>query len=106
VINNITKIPVDVLAQKRLISQCSIAERLAWAQPRQSKCYEDIVYSLLGMFDVHMPLVYGEGREKAFDRLRREIEYQVQNGADPYHHYQSEQREGQHTSSQSVEVPD
>jgi len=30
-------------------------------------------YSLLGIFDVHIPLILGEGREKAFKRLREEI---------------------------------
>ena len=31
-------------------------------------------YSLLGIFDIHMPLIYGERREKAFKRLREEID--------------------------------
>ncbi|KAH8704534.1 hypothetical protein GQ44DRAFT_753179 [Phaeosphaeriaceae sp. PMI808] len=30
---------------------------------------EDIAYSLLGIFDIHMPLIYGEGKEKALKRL-------------------------------------
>ena len=33
---------------------------------------EDIAYCLLGLFDVNMPLLYGEGR-KAFVRLQHEI---------------------------------
>ena len=36
-------------------------------------CEEDEAYSLLGIFDVYMPLIYGEGRENAFKRLREEI---------------------------------
>jgi hypothetical protein len=35
---------------------------------------EDKAYSLLGMFNVHIPLIYGEGEENAFKRLRRKIE--------------------------------
>jgi hypothetical protein len=34
---------------------------------------EDRAYSLLGIFDISMPLIYGEGREKAILRLRKEI---------------------------------
>ncbi|KAF3048922.1 hypothetical protein E8E11_009876 [Didymella keratinophila] len=34
---------------------------------------EDIAYSLLGIFDVNMPLLYGEGKLKAFRRLQEEI---------------------------------
>ena len=34
---------------------------------------EDKVYSLLGIFNVFIPLLYAEGREKAFTRLREEI---------------------------------
>lgn len=35
---------------------------------------EDAAYALLGIFDVYMTLLYGEGREKAFDRLQKKIE--------------------------------
>ena len=33
-----------------------------------------MAYSLLGIFDVNMPLIYGEGKEKALKRLKEEIE--------------------------------
>jgi len=33
-----------------------------------------MAYSLLGIFDVNMPLIYGEGRERALKRLREEID--------------------------------
>jgi hypothetical protein len=45
-------------------------------QGRKAKRDEDYVYSLLGLFDIQMPLLYGEGREKAFARLEREIALQ------------------------------
>jgi hypothetical protein len=35
---------------------------------------EDMVYSLLGIFDVCMPLIYGEGRDNARGRLREAID--------------------------------
>jgi len=51
----------------------SVHERMAWAETRETTCKEDKAYSLLGIFDVNMPLIYGEGKEKALKRLREEI---------------------------------
>jgi hypothetical protein len=51
----------------------TVDERMLWARGRNTKREEDAAYSLLGIFDVQMPLLYGEGREKAWHRLRREI---------------------------------
>ncbi|RMZ81455.1 hypothetical protein DV738_g2179, partial [Chaetothyriales sp. CBS 135597] len=51
---------------------CSIAMRMSWVARRQTTRVEDMAYCLLGLFDVHMPLIYGEGR-KAFMRLQLEI---------------------------------
>jgi hypothetical protein len=39
---------------------------------------EDKAYSLFGLFNVYMPLIYGEGRENAFKRLREEIDKPLQ----------------------------
>ncbi|KAH7408790.1 heterokaryon incompatibility protein-domain-containing protein [Phaeosphaeria sp. MPI-PUGE-AT-0046c] len=50
----------------------SIAKRMAWASRRQTTRTEDMAYCLLGIFDVNMPLLYGEGK-KAFLRLQEEI---------------------------------
>ncbi|CAD6587846.1 MAG: hypothetical protein ASARMPREDX12_003026 [Alectoria sarmentosa] len=50
----------------------SIATRMSWASSRKTTRVEDIAYSLLGLFEVNMPLLYGEG-EKAFERLQHEI---------------------------------
>ncbi|RYP84835.1 hypothetical protein DL769_001098 [Monosporascus sp. CRB-8-3] len=57
---------------KRLVSAASVAERMSWAAGRITIRVEDMVYCLLGIFDVNMPLLYGEG-EKAFVRLQEEI---------------------------------
>ncbi|ORX93522.1 hypothetical protein BCR34DRAFT_677790, partial [Clohesyomyces aquaticus] len=51
----------------------SIEERFSWTKDRQTTYKEDRAYSLLGMFDICMPLLYGEGEEKAFRRLRKKI---------------------------------
>ena len=47
---------------------------MSWAEKRETTRKEDEAYSLLGIFDVYMPLIYGEGRENAFKRLREEID--------------------------------
>jgi len=51
----------------------SVAARMSWASRRKTTRGEDRAYSLLGIFDVQMPLLYGEGAEKAFIRLQQEI---------------------------------
>jgi hypothetical protein len=72
-IHEITKIAVSALRGTSL-SQFSVEERLSWSENRQTTHKEDKVYSLLGIFDVHMPLIYGEGEENAFTRLREAID--------------------------------
>jgi hypothetical protein len=56
------------------MSQFSVEERMSWAADRQTTKEEDKAYSLLGIFEVHMPLIYGEGQRNSFRRLREEIE--------------------------------
>jgi hypothetical protein len=84
-IHRITGVPVEVLQDSGLlISDFNIKERLSWARDRQAKRDEDHEYALLGLFDIHMPLLYGEGREKARARLEREIWSMVDhNGSEP-----------------------
>ena len=71
-IEEITRIPQHVLQGGNLF-ETSVEERLSWADTRSTKREEDLAYSLLGIFSVHMPLIYGEGRKNAFLRLHREI---------------------------------
>ncbi|KAL8997680.1 MAG: hypothetical protein Q9169_003087 [Polycauliona sp. 2 TL-2023] len=56
----------------RDLSQYSIAQRMSWASKRVTTRIEDLSYCLLGLFEVNMPLLYGEG-PKAFMRLQEEI---------------------------------
>lgn len=65
----ITKIDPPHL--KQWDSAC-VAQKMSWASGRETSRVEDMAYSLLGLFDVNMPLLYGEGR-KAFYRLQLEI---------------------------------
>jgi hypothetical protein len=73
-IHEITGIAVEVLRDAALLPQFSIDERMSWAAGRQTKREEDSAYSLLGIFDIHIPLIYGEGKHKAMIRLRKEIQ--------------------------------
>ncbi|KAI6002240.1 heterokaryon incompatibility protein-domain-containing protein [Pisolithus orientalis] len=50
----------------------NIAQILSWAADCKTTRVEDRAYSLLGLFDVNMPILYGEG-SKAFRRLQFEI---------------------------------
>jgi hypothetical protein len=72
-IHEITGLPISALQGERL-SQFSVKQRLSWIEPRQTKLEEDLAYSLLGIFDVDLPLRYGEGKVKAFERLQIEID--------------------------------
>jgi hypothetical protein len=67
-----TGIDIDTLKDPDCRMRNSIARRMSWAAGRQATRVEDIAYSLLGIFDVNIGLVYGEG-EKAFFRLQQEI---------------------------------
>lgn len=58
---------------KAPLAKFGIDERMSWAKMRQTKRGEDKAYSLLGLFNVSMPLIYGEGEDKAFRRLQKEI---------------------------------
>jgi hypothetical protein len=69
----VTKIPVEALRGQRL-SNFSIDVRLSWAAERTTTFREDKIYSLLGIFGVLIPLLYGEGETQAEVRLREEIE--------------------------------
>jgi hypothetical protein len=62
---------VEVL-QGQDLEHVSVAKRMCWASKRKTTGVEDIAYCLLGVFDINMPLLYGEGN-KAFLRLQEEI---------------------------------
>lgn len=57
-IHEVTRIPVTVLLGADL-SAFDVSERLLWAQGRETMRPEDMAYSLLGIFGIHMSLIYG-----------------------------------------------
>jgi hypothetical protein len=70
IISSATGINEDILREGGMLSLCSIARRMSWASRRVTTRSEDIAYSLMGLFDVHMPVLYGEGGAGAFRRLQ------------------------------------
>ena len=71
-ISSITSIEERYLARIQSLSDASIAKRMSWVSRRKTTRTEDLAYCLLGIFDISMPLLYGEG-DKAFFRLQEEI---------------------------------
>jgi hypothetical protein len=69
----ITGIPSRALRGSPL-ADFSVTERMLWAETRQTTREEDIAYSLLGIFEVYMPLIYSEGRTNAVARLQEAID--------------------------------
>lgn len=73
-----TNIPQDVLkgqsttAIRLQLDSHSIAMKMSWAAGRATTRPEDMAYSLLGIFDINMPMLYGEGH-RAFTRLQEEL---------------------------------
>ncbi|KAK4450158.1 hypothetical protein QBC34DRAFT_76996 [Podospora aff. communis PSN243] len=75
VVESVTGIPSVYLKSLGLfdLRSASVAQRMAWAARRQTRRSEDMAYSLLGIFDISMAMIYGEGGEQAFRRLQIEI---------------------------------
>jgi ankyrin repeat protein len=72
-LSDITSIPVEALERKRLLAQYDVEERLSWAKARLTTREEDSAYALLGLFDLFMSPIYGEGKVHAMKRLRENI---------------------------------
>lgn len=71
-ISELSGIDINVVNGTIPLQSISVAQRMSWAATRVTSRVEDIAYSLMGIFQVNMPLLYGEG-EKAFLRLQQEI---------------------------------
>ncbi|KID74144.1 Vegetative incompatibility protein HET-E-1 [Metarhizium brunneum] len=71
IIAEITRIDQQVLSTC-VWDDVSIAAIMSWAANRRTTRVEDEAYCLTGLFNVNMPLIYGEGRN-AFYNLQLEI---------------------------------
>lgn len=72
----ITWIQPTVLTNELPCSDICVSQRMRWASRRKTTGVEDEAYCLMGLLDVHMPTIYGEGR-LAFQRLQEEIMKQL-----------------------------
>ncbi|ETS84967.1 hypothetical protein PFICI_02992 [Pestalotiopsis fici W106-1] len=70
---------ISLIAYQGRLNDLSVAQRMSWVSRRTTARTEDMAYCLLGLFDVNMPMIYGEG-DKAFIRLQEEI---CKNSSDP-----------------------
>ncbi|KAK6068065.1 het domain protein [Seiridium cupressi] len=70
-IQEITGVPAEFFTGES-ICDASVAQRMSWAAGRKTTRVEHMAYCLLGLFDVNIPLLYGEGKN-AFRRLQEEI---------------------------------
>ncbi|RAK99543.1 HET-domain-containing protein [Aspergillus ibericus CBS 121593] len=62
----------DITENKESLRSICVAQKMSWAATRRTSRMEDAAYCLLGLFSVHMPILYGEGNA-AFIRLQEEI---------------------------------
>ncbi|KAF2167492.1 hypothetical protein M409DRAFT_22301 [Zasmidium cellare ATCC 36951] len=68
-----TSIDGRILRGHKPVQWASVAQRMSWASRRSTSRPEDAAYCLLGLFDLKMPLLYGEGGPNAFRRLQEQI---------------------------------
>lgn len=71
-LSEITRIQTKALVGTEPLSAFSVAQKMSWASKRKTTRDEDIAYCMIGIFDINMPMLYGEGR-KAFTRLQEHI---------------------------------
>jgi hypothetical protein len=81
-IHEITQIPIQAL-RGNPFSDFSIAERKGWAAHRQTTEEEDMVYCLLGLCEVSMSPIYGEGKRAALKRLEMTVKEFSKDSGEP-----------------------
>jgi len=72
ILEEITRVPQHILKEGLSSNRPCVAQIMSWAANRTTTRVEDRAYSLMGLLDVNMPMLYGEGK-KAFQRLQLEI---------------------------------
>ena len=72
IISSVTRIDQLVLSSRLKIQSASVAQKFSWAATRETSREEDSAYCLLGLLNVNMPMLYGEGK-RSFYRLQLEL---------------------------------
>jgi hypothetical protein len=71
VLEDLTGIPATILTGQKPLRITGVEDRIRWVvDSRETTREEDMAYCLVGLLDISMPAIYGEGREWAFKRLR------------------------------------
>lgn len=71
-LSHITGVSADYLIGNKPLRAASVAQKTSWLSKRLTHRVEDMAYSVVGIFDIHMPFIYGEGAH-AFLRLQEAI---------------------------------
>ena len=72
ILESITRVPQHILKEGLSSNHPCVAQIMSWAANRTTTRVEDRAYSIMGLLDVNMPMLYGEGK-KSFHRLQLEI---------------------------------
>jgi hypothetical protein len=72
VIVEATRIDPKFILNRETIEEASVGTKFSWTAARKTTRAEDMAYCMLGIMQVNMPMLYGEG-ERAFHRLQLEI---------------------------------
>ncbi|KAM0339563.1 hypothetical protein ACHAPU_010862 [Fusarium lateritium] len=84
-ISQITGIDSAYLSGQKDPRRASVSEKMSWLSNRNTRRVEDMAYCMLGLLDVKMDLVYGEGA-KAMDRFQRKISKTTESDIRPFPH--------------------
>ncbi|KAH7139668.1 heterokaryon incompatibility protein-domain-containing protein [Dactylonectria estremocensis] len=71
-VSDVSGIPKGYLCHSVPLSSASVGQKLSWVSNRVTTRLEDIAYCMLGLLDVNMTPLYGEGK-KSFVRLQEEL---------------------------------
>lgn len=71
-LTEITGVRTKILTHEDRLSSVCIAAKMSWLAKRTTTRIEDMAYCMLGLLDINMPLLYGEGAQ-SFIRLQRKI---------------------------------
>ncbi|KAF7196798.1 Vegetative incompatibility protein HET-E-1 [Pseudocercospora fuligena] len=72
-IEEVTGVPFSCLVDPKGYKHVSVADRMSWVLRRETTEDEDKAYCMIGILDVSLPLLYGEGHDKARHRLLQAV---------------------------------
>ncbi|XPT00388.1 hypothetical protein M3J09_009542 [Ascochyta lentis] len=71
-VGRVSGISPEYLNRTRDLNDASCAMKMSWMAGRVTQKVEDVAYSLIGLFDIHLDPIYGEGT-RSFIRLQEAI---------------------------------